>query len=186
MGTDPKVDLSSFDNSHYKPGSIIKRGLWYIISIIFIESALPFPYCLKILFLKIFGASAGQNITIKPKVKIKYPWFLKIGSNVWIGEGVWIDNLAFVHIKDNVCISQGAYLLTGNHNYKKTTFDLITKGIILEEGVWVGAKSVICPGIKLSNHSIISTGSVVCKDTEEYTIYRGNPAVPVGKRSLED
>jgi putative colanic acid biosynthesis acetyltransferase WcaF len=37
---------------------------------------------------------------------------------------VWIDNLDDVSIADNVCISQGALLLSGNHNYKKQIFDL--------------------------------------------------------------
>ena len=81
-------------------------------------------------------------MVIKPSVNIKYPWRLTIGSFVWIGEGVWIDNLENVVIGDNVCISQGAMLLCGNHNYKKTTFDLIVGSITLEDGVWVGAQSV--------------------------------------------
>ena len=42
-----------------------------------------------------------------------------------IGENVWIDNLASVSIGATCCLSQGAMLLTGNHNYKKTTFDLL-------------------------------------------------------------
>ena len=57
-------------------------------------------------------------------MNIKYPWFLAIGDHTWIGEKVWIDNLAEVAIGANCCVSQGAMLLCGNHNYKKSTFEL--------------------------------------------------------------
>jgi putative colanic acid biosynthesis acetyltransferase WcaF len=97
-----------------------------------------------------------------------------------------LDNLAKVVIGDNVCISQGAYLLTGNHNYKKETFDLIVKGIVIEDGVWIGAKSIVCPGVKLKTHSILTVGSVLTLDADAFTIYQGNPAKPIRKRKMEN
>ena len=60
----------------------------------------------------------------------------------------------------NVCISQGATLLCGNHNFKKPGFDLIIDEIIVEDGVWIGAKSIVCPGVTLKSHSILTVGSV--------------------------
>jgi len=125
----------------------------------------------------LFGAKTGKNIILKPRINIKYPWFLEIGNNCWIGENVWIDNLTTVKIGNNLCISQGAYLLTGNHNYKKETFDLIVKEIILEDGVWIGAKSVVSPGVVCRSHSILTVGSIAVRDMEQYGIYQGNPAV---------
>jgi putative colanic acid biosynthesis acetyltransferase WcaF len=103
---------------------------------------------------------------------------------VWIGENVWIDNLGKVTIGNNVCISQGALLLCGNHNYKKSTFDLIVGEIHLEEGVWVGAKSVVCPGVTLKSHAILTVGSVATTSLESYTINQGNPAVKIRERKL--
>jgi len=76
-------------------------------------------------------------------------------------------------------------LLTGNHNYKKETFDLITKPIILEEGVWVGAKAVVCPGVRCVSHSVLSVGSIATKDLNGYTIYIGNPAMPTRERIID-
>ena len=180
-----KVDLSKFENSWYDPGNKIKRIFWHLFNFAFLKSFFPYPSGIKILILKSFGAKIGKNVVIKPDVNIKYPWFLELGDNVWLGEGVWIDNLAFVKIGSNVCVSQGAYILTGNHDYKKTAFDLIVKPVTIEDGVWIGAKSVVCPGATLKSHSILSAGSVLSGDTEEYTVYRGNPAVPVKKRVIE-
>ena len=180
-----KVNLSIFNNSWYKPGSIVKRLLWYYINVCFIKSSFLWTNSLKVLLLKIFGAKVGRNIIIKPCVNIKYPWLLEIGNNVWIGEDVWIDNLGKVKIGNNVCISQGAMLLCGNHNYKKSSFDLIVEDITLEGGVWIGAKAIVCPGVTMKSHSVLTVGSVLTKDAEAYTIYQGNPAVPVKKRIIE-
>jgi len=180
-----KTDLSAFDNSWYEPGNLLKRFIWYFKNLFLFKSAVPWPNALKILTLRFFGAKVGKGVVIKPGVNIKYPWFLEIGDNVWIGEEVWIDNLGKVKIANNVCISQGAMLLCGSHNYKKNTFDLIIKDINLDEGVWVGAKAIVCPGVTMLSHSILTSGSVLTKDADSCTIYQGNPAVPIKKRTVD-
>lgn len=126
----------------------------------------------------------GSNVLIKPHVSIKYPWLLQIGNNVWIGEEVWIDNLAQVTIGNNVCISQGALLLCGNHDYTKTTFDLIVKPIVIEEGVWLCAKSVVCCGVVCAQHSILSTSSTLSSSTLPFGIYQGTPAKMIKTRTI--
>lgn len=172
-----KVDLSSYDNSWFKTASKYKILSWIIFSRIFFYTSIPYPSRFKIFLLKMFGSQCGKNIVIKPRVNIKYPWLLSIGDNVWIGEGVWIDNLCDVSIFESVCISQGAMLLTGNHDYSKTTFDLIIGGITLKSGVWVGAKSIVCPNVTLNENSVLSVNSVATKDLNSNYIYQGNPAV---------
>lgn len=160
------------------------RFLWYFINIIFFKSSL-FPFnSLKLFLLRLFGCSLGKGVVIKPNVNIKYPWKLSLGNYVWIGEKVWIDNLDNVTMGNHVCISQGAVLICGSHDYKKPSFDLITKEIILNDGVWVGAKSIILPGVVAESHAILSAGSVMTKNLENYTIYRGNPAKKVGLRTI--
>ncbi len=180
-----KSDLSSFNNDWYKPGHPVKRALWYFFNVVVMLNPYnPFSG-LKKLVLRMFGAKIGEGVVIKPRVNVKYPWKLRIGNHVWIGERVWIDNLAAVRIEDNVCVSQGAMLLCGNHNYKKTTFDLVVRAIKLEEGSWVGAHSVVCPGVTCKSHSILAVNSVATQHLEPYMIYQGNPAQPIRKREIK-
>lgn len=179
-----KSDLSKYDNSWYNPGTKWKQVSWYLISVLFFLNPLNPISSLKILLLILFGAKIGKGVHIKPGVNIKYPWLLEIGSHVWIGENVWIDNLAKVTIESNVCISQGAMLLCGNHNYKKTTFDLIIGEIHLKEGSWIGAKSVVCPGVTLHAHAILAVASTANKDLDSFGIYQGNPAVKIRERKI--
>ena len=180
-----KTDLSKYNNDWYQPGgSVLKKTCWYVLHAIFIHSAFPFS-SFKVFLLRLFGASIGTSVTIKPNVTIKYPWHLTIGNHVWIGEQVWIDNLSRVTIKNNCCVSQGAMLLCGNHDYSKTSFDLIVKDITLEEGVWIGAKSIVCPGVSIGSHSVLTVNSVATSNLEPWGIYQGNPAVKIKERVIK-
>jgi putative colanic acid biosynthesis acetyltransferase WcaF len=182
-----KTDLKKFNNQWYKPGaSKFKILLWYFTNLFFFTSRWLPDSGFKVFLLRAFGAKVGIGVTIKPAVNIKYPWRLIIGNHVWIGEEVWIDNLEEVTIGNHTCISQGAMLLCGNHNYKKTTFDLIVGKIILEEGVWIGAKTVVCPGVICKSHSLLTVGSVATQHLEAYTIYQGNPAKALRKREISN
>lgn len=180
-----KTDLSLYNNTWYNPGGgTLKCVLWYFINILFFINPLnPFSG-IKVRLLHLFGAKIGKGVVIKPRVNIKYPWNLSIGDYSWIGENVWIDNLAMVSIGSNVCISQGAMLLCGNHDYKRPTFDLMVKPIVIEDGAWIGAQSTVCPGVTMHSHSVLAVGSVASKDLMPFSIYRGNPAVKVAERVM--
>ena len=175
--------LDLYNNNWYNPGAgILKRTLWFFCNALFFQSPLNPSSSLKILLLKAFGAKVGIGVTLKPTINIKYPWLLEIGDYVWIGEEVWIDNLAMVKIGNHCCLSQGAMLLTGSHNYKQQTFDLIIKNIILEESVWIGAKSVVCPGVICFKDSVLAVGSIATQNLDSGMIYQGNPAMLKRKR----
>ena len=132
-----------------------------------------------------FGAKIGKGVVLKPGINIKYPWNLEIGDFTWIGENVWIDNLVPVYIGANVTLSQGAMLLTGSHDYKAHTFDLLVKQIKLEEGTWIGAQAIVCPGVTCYSHSVLAVGSIATKDLVPYFIYQGNPAEKKRPRIIE-
>lgn len=176
----------------YQAGTIVKKrsflinGLWYVTNNLFFRSYFFPSVRFKKVLLRIFGSTIGKGVVIKPGVNIKYPWLLEIGNYTWVGEAVWIDNLAEVKIGNNVCISQGALLLTGNHDYSKKSFDLMIDGITIEDGVWIGAKSVVCPGVTCLSHSVLAVGSVASGNLEPYSIYRGNPAVKIKERIIKE
>ncbi len=180
------IDLSTYNNNNYNAGSLPRRALWYIVSLIFFETRIPWAYTLKRTLLSLFGCHLRDGLIIKPNVKIKYPWFLSIGADCWIGEGVWIDNLCDVSLGDQVVLSQGAYLLTGNHDYKKRSFDLILDPIEIKSGAWIAAKSIICPGIIVGECAVLTAGSVATKPLESHSIYSGNPATFKRKREFTD
>lgn len=173
-----KVDLSKYSKAGYHPGrSVFARALWYMTNMFFFKPSWCTAYGFKRGLLRLYGAHIGSKVVIKPCVNIKYPWHLAIGANTWIGENVWIDNLADVTIGRNCCVSQGAMLLCGNHDFTKESFDLITGKIELKDGAWVGAKAIVCPGVTMGEGSVLTAGSVATKNIERDTVCQGNPAV---------
>jgi putative colanic acid biosynthesis acetyltransferase WcaF len=182
-----EVDKSTFNNSWFKEDiPKIKLYSWYFFRIILFDNPFIISYRLKAFILRLHGAKIGDSFIIKPGVNIKFPWKLECGDFVSIGENAWIDNLDHVIIENQVTISQGAYILTGNHNFKKKSFDLITKPVIIKKGAWIGARAIICPGVIMANHSIVTVGSTLTVNTKEFTIYQGNPANAINKRIISD
>jgi putative colanic acid biosynthesis acetyltransferase WcaF len=171
------VDLSKPDNSDYvKSRSSFVWAIWHFLGAPLLRSNLLPISALKCIVLRLFGAKVGRGVYIKPGVNVKFPWHLEIGDYCWVGEGAWIDNLAPVTIGSHVCISQGVYLCTGNHDWKSPNMKLFLRPIILQNGCWIGAKATICPGVKVSTGSVIAVGSVLTKDIPSYQVWAGNPA----------
>ncbi|PCI99609.1 MAG: colanic acid biosynthesis acetyltransferase WcaF [Flavobacteriales bacterium] len=181
-----KVELKTYNNNWFKPGrNKLIELIWYCCNAVFLNSYIIPISSFKVFILKLFGAKIGKGVNIKPKVNIKYPWKLTIGDYSWIGEKVWIDNLDQVTIGENCCLSQGAMLLCGNHDFKKSTFDLIVKPIVLKDGCWVGAKAIVCPGVILNENAVLSVASIATSNLEFNSIYQGNPAIKIKNRITE-
>lgn len=171
----------NFDNfkDEVSPGIFnkIRYALWLLASNLFFLTNIPYPNFLKCAILSFFGCKIGSKVVIKPWVRVKFPWKLILGNSVWLGESVWIDNISEVWVGNNVCISQGALIITGSHNYSASSFDLITKPIKIEDGVWICAKSIVFGGVTIYSHAVLSIYSVAKKDLGPYTINSGNPAI---------
>ncbi len=172
-----KTDLSTFSNADFDKGAgKAKIMLWYFVNAFIVRAAWNPFMSMKVFLLRLFGARIGKGMIIKNEVRIKSPWFLTCGDNVWLGENCWIDNLAPVTIGNNVCISQGALIITGNHDYTSTDFAYRNAPVTIEDGAWIGARSVVAPGVCMHEHSILTVGSIATTDLMAYGIYKGNPA----------
>lgn len=182
-----KVKLGTFTTRNFNKGAnSLKIVLWYFVNALIVRASWNPFMGIKVFLLRFFGAKIGRGLVIKNNVCIKFPWKLTIGENVWLGENCWIDNLDYVTIGNNVCISQGALLLTGNHDYTLSTFDYRNAPITIEDGAWIGAKTIVCPGVTVKNHAILTVGSIATKDMEDYGIYQGNPAVLIRTRFVKN
>ena len=179
------LDLSRYSPGQFDRGAgVLKESLWLVVSLILFRLC-PFSFsALKCSVLRAFGARIGRNVTIKPQVKITFPWKLTVGDHVWLGEECWLLNLERIDIGSNVSISQRAVLCTGSHDYKRATFDLIVKPITVENGAWLGAGCWVGPGVTIGSHAILTLGSVATKNLAANGIYRGNPAELMKQRVI--
>ncbi len=157
-----QIKLSKFKRQKIYGNNYFKNFFWYLINNLIISSFIPSSNLRKFL-LSMFGAKIGDGVILKPKIYVKFPWKLKIGNNTWIGEKVWIDNIETVSIGDDCCVSQGVYFCTGNHDFKKETFDLIAEKIEVKNNSWIAAMAKIGPGVILNEGSFIKLGQVIVK-----------------------
>lgn len=111
------------------------------------------------------GSKIGKNVQITHGVFLEeiYPEFITIGDNVQIGPNVII----VAHDSSSHCIKPEA--------------PLICKKIVIERNVYIGAGSIILPGISIGEYSIIAAGAVVTKDVLPRTIVAGVPARKIGE-----
>jgi putative colanic acid biosynthesis acetyltransferase WcaF len=170
----------------YTPGAPFwKQFLWYYIGAALLESYwLPWSGT-KVAILRLFGATVGQNVRIKPGVKVKFPWRLTLGDYVWLGEKSWLDNLAQITIESHVCISQDVYLCTGNHDWSHPHFSLVPAPIIIKQGSWLAARATVGPGVTIGRGAVLCLGSVASHSLEAMAIYAGNPAKMIKTRSVK-
>ena len=180
-----RVDLSRYTTGRFDRGAgVIKEGLWLVVSF-FLFRLCPFSFsALKCAVLRLFGAHIGRGVTLKPQVKITFPWKLTVGDHVWLGEECWLLNLETIVIGNNVCISQRAFLCTGSHNFKTPAFDLIARPIKLEDGAWIGAGAWIGPGVTVGMQAVLTAQSVTGRDLAANGVYQGNPAALVKQRVI--
>jgi acetyltransferase-like isoleucine patch superfamily enzyme len=102
-----------------------------------------------------------------------------IGERSILGLGSVI--IGPVEIGDNVMIAQNAVLSGLNHGYEDVTIppsqqDITCDKIVISDNVWIGANTVITPGVTLGEHCVIGAGSVVTRNIPGYSVAVGNPA----------
>lgn len=163
--------LDLFRNHNFERGaSRLKEAFWLLVSGIFIESWLPGSKW-RVAVLTLFGARIGAGVVIKPGVKVKFPWRLEVGNHSWIGERVWIDNLAHVTIGKHTCLSQGAYLCTGSHDWSSENFDLVIGPITISDHAWICACSTLAPGSSIGEGAVVAMGVRAVGEIEAWTVY---------------
>jgi acetyltransferase-like isoleucine patch superfamily enzyme len=145
----------------------------------------------------------GKNVIIEKGVMVFHPETIILHDNVYIGhysiikgyyknsmeigQGTWIGQNSFLHsgggIRIGKAVGIGPYvkILTSYHIEESTDIPVMYnrlefKKVIIEDGVDIGIGSIILPGIRIGERSIIGAGSVVTQDVGPYTVVAGSPA----------
>lgn len=183
LPTLPLQDLAHYHlPSDWHPGAPRwRQALWLLLGQPLLGSFLPGTPWRKAL-LRLFGARLGRGGRYKPHLRVKFPWRLQVGHHCWLGEEVWIDNLAAVTLGDHVCLSQGAYLCTGNHDFRSPEFSLRVEPIHIESDAWIAAHAVLAPGTHVGAGAVVALAAAVKGHVPPGIIVAGNPAQAVGRR----
>jgi len=141
----------------------------------------------RVFLCRMIFKSVGNNVNIQKGVYIGKGNKISVGSFSGIGENSRLAQADEIQIGDNVLIGQELMVITQNHNFSDRDKLIrlqggISKPVIIEDNVWIGARVTILCGVTIREGSIIAAGSVVAKDIPSYTIAGGVPARIIKER----
>lgn len=178
----PVIDLRSAPGQGEawdRPRPIIY--LWAFVELLLVASSWQPSSRLRAHALRWFGATIGEGVILRPRLRVRFPWKLKVGDGSWIGEDVWIHNQNQVRIGANAVISQGSFLTTGSHAHR-TDMALVTRPILIEDGAWVTSRCIVLGGTTIGQSALVQPGTVVREDVPANVIYGAPSGRVLGTR----
>ncbi len=103
---------------------------------------------------------------------------LHFGNKVYANFGLTVVDDGDIFVGDKVMIGPNVTIATANHPIEPSLREdamQYNKAVHIGENVWIGAGTVIVPGVTIGKNSVIGAGSVVVKDIPENVVAVGNP-----------
>ncbi len=115
------------------------------------------------------------------------PKNLIVGDQVDFAKDVQITTGGKIIIGDRVLIGYGTKILSSNHKIPSDRQKIFYAGhkheqVTIERDVWIGANSIILPGVQIGEGAVIAAGSIVTKNVKPFTIVAGVPAKQIKER----
>jgi len=170
-------------NDNYRPEEYRRRVLWRVVKPL-LRLIPRFLYGWRNSILRLFGAKIGTAVRIYPSVDIFFPWNIKIGDEVTIGDKVQLYSLGKIIIGDGTMISYEAHFCAGSHDYMERNLPLLKPEIRLGQGIWVCSEAFIGPGVEIGDFSIIGARAALFKSFPDFSIIGGNPAKWLKERAV--
>lgn len=104
---------------------------------------------------------------------------LEIGNGTFINYNVWLNTAGGIKIGNNCNIAMNVSFITSTHeigNKDRRAGKSLAQPIKVGNGCWIGANSVILPGVRIGDGVVIAAGAVVNADCDNNSIYAGVPA----------
>jgi maltose O-acetyltransferase len=125
------------------------------------------------------GLSIGRGTVVGGTIRISGKSHLEIGRDCWINVGCRIDTSASVTIGNGVALAHEVMILTNTHEVgaaDRRAGALTNRPVTIGDGVWLGARSIVLPGVTVGAGAIVAAGAVVTVDVEPDTVVGGVPA----------
>jgi maltose O-acetyltransferase len=147
------------------------------------NAAMTLPVAERHALLSSHFGRVGADVVIRP------PFFCDFGSNIFLGEGVFLNfncvilDVVRVTIGDRTQIGPATQIYAADHpRDAKTRRDGLEFGrpVTIGSDVWIGGGAIILPGVTIGDGAVIGAGSVVTREVAAGQTAAGNPARPIG------
>lgn len=124
---------------------------------------------------------------IYPGARLSHAYGIAIGRNFHVNAGAFLYGRGGLTIGDHVMIGPNAVVVSSQHRYDDPRVPMVFLGhreapVAIGNDVWIGANTVVLPGVTVADGTIVSAGAVVTEDTRPYAIVGGVPARQIGER----
>ena len=181
-------DLASFTvppGFRGKPAWYVQ--LWWLVQATLFGMSPQFMFGWRNWLLRIFGATVGEGVHIRPSARITYPWKVSIGNGSWVGDDTVLYSLERIVIGSNVSISQRCYLCAGSHDYTQRDFryvlDAVKTRIVVEDEVWLASDVFVGPGVTVGRGAVVGARSDAFRSLPAMMVCYGSPAEAKKPRS---
>jgi maltose O-acetyltransferase len=144
---------------------------------------------IRIALLRRLAAGCGRDINVLGGAEIGSPHNLTIGDNSAIGLGCYLSCLDKVTIGDRVLMGPSVMIYTSNHVWNPEALTYFRQGetlapVTIKDDAWIGARSIILPGVVIGKGCTVAAGAVVTRSTADYSIVAGVPAAQIGIKPI--
>lgn len=131
---------------------------------------------------QIIEQQIDESTTIFTPFKTNFGKHITIGKNVFINHGCSFLDLGGIYIEDDVLIGPNVSIITENHPVNATERKILDlKSVVIQRNAWIGANSIVLPGVIIGENSVVAAGSVVTKNVPANTVVAGVPAKVIKK-----
>lgn len=174
----PRLGGATFPASHR-----MRRFAWNVVWAT-LGSWTPAPlHAWRRLLVVLFGGKLAPKARVYGGVRIWYPPNLEMADYACLGPGVDCYCMDTITLGERALVSQRAFLCAGTHSLSDPAFQLITKPIVIEADAWIAAEAFVAPGVRVAEGAVLGARSCAFKDLAPWTVYGGNPAVPLKART---
>lgn len=181
----PWVDLRCYDQSDFdrgRPGWLVM--LWWLVQAIIFPLSPHHTNSIRAGLLRLFGATIGTGVVIRPTARFTYPWKVTIGDYSWIGDDVVFYSLAPITLGRHCIVSQECYLCTGSHDIHDPQFGLQVAPIAIGNGAWIATDCFVAPGVHIGANAVVGARSFVISDLPAGQVCHGSPCRPRRARQM--
>lgn len=163
----------------------VRMAIWNLVWLLLFRPTPKFFKKWRVFLLRCFGCKTSGQPEVAASAIIKMPWNLEMEHHATIGHKAEIYNLGKVVMKARSTVAQHCYICTGSHDLSIPILPLMTSPIIICEDAWIGARSMVLPGVTIHKGAVVAANSNVTRDVEPWVIVGGNPARVIKKREID-
>lgn len=184
MAEEQRVRYSSYKN-RLSVGNRLLRLVWNIVAVLLFRPCITrFGNPWRLMLLRLFGATIGQNCSVSASTRVWAPWNLVMEDNSLLAEEVRCYNVAMVTIRSETVISECVWLCAATHDIDSPGHELQALPIEIQDQVWVAVDAFIGPGVTVGQGAVVGARAAVFTDVEPWVVVGGNPARVIRERGL--